>query len=140
MGDDGKNLYDPCTRNCDPHNPITCADARVGALICMDATTDATDRRGAPIQQRRHSLLTHLKEGEGHKIICVPARCTSTRPDPTNLRSIIPDLWYVVADGVPNGHSRVFRAPGAGSSPISVTEPAPGAGNTVKLTPLSMTG
>jgi hypothetical protein len=34
----------------------------------MDAT-EATDRRGAPIQQRRERLQAELNEGEGHKYL-----------------------------------------------------------------------
>jgi predicted amidohydrolase len=136
MGDDGKKLYDPCARNPDPRNPIACANARVCALICMDATDETTDNSGLHIQQHRKQLLADLNAGEGHKIVCVPARFNSTWPDPSKLLSVLPDYWYVAADGQHNGHSLISHERSGGSSRTPI-KPAPGEGNTVKLWPLS---
>lgn len=133
LGEDLTGAYDPCLQNPDWRNPITCANARVAALICMDATEDKTD-----IKQRRSNLLTNLKEGEGHKIICVPARFTHTSPDPLAFRSIVPDYWYVVADGNYLNSSFVARAQKSTNflEAKLVDSPAP-AGNQVRLWPLS---
>ena len=66
MGDDGRGVYDACRQTPDPRNPIARANACIGSLISMDATDDQVD-----IHQRRNSLLTRLKEGKGHHIVCV---------------------------------------------------------------------
>ncbi|MGA2714028.1 MAG: hypothetical protein ABSG41_13050 [Bryobacteraceae bacterium] len=76
----------------------------------MDAT-QSTDNSGSRLQQRRNNLLTHMKGGEGHKIVCVPARFSvPTNPDPFEFLSVIPDYWYVVADGYHLGTSFIARA------------------------------
>ena len=92
MGDDGKKLYDPCLHSPDNRNPIACGHARVGALICMDAWDGQRD-----LQDRRHHLLADLNNGDGHKILCVPAWPTTNMPDPTDFLPTISDYWYVLA-------------------------------------------
>jgi predicted amidohydrolase len=77
VGDDRTGVDDPCTGDPDPCNPVTFSNACVGALICMDATSN-NDRS---IGHRRARLLKRLKAGEGSKIICVPSRFQRENPD-----------------------------------------------------------
>lgn len=132
-GDDLTGAYDPYLQNPDPCNPISFDGGCVGALICMDATDDNAD-----IQQRRNDLLTRLKAGKGRKIVCVPAQFRVNRPDPLKFRPVIPDYWYVVADGVYNATSFVARAEKSTSllQPHLIEATAPKR-NEVKLWPLS---
>ncbi|MGO9097202.1 MAG: hypothetical protein ACLQGV_18515, partial [Bryobacteraceae bacterium] len=95
MVDDRTGLYDPCLRNSDHANPIGYGGARIGVLICADAVDDTPCAQG-----RRNALLERLKEGDGNKILCVPARFTLWSPDPTLFLSFVPDYWYVLAGGV----------------------------------------
>jgi predicted amidohydrolase len=92
MADDLKDIYDPCTECCDEQNPIDCGNARVGTLICMDATDEKGD-----IKRRRNALLARLREADSAKIVCVPARFYRTTPGPSGAFS---GCWHIVADGV----------------------------------------
>jgi predicted amidohydrolase len=94
MGSDGKKLYDTCTERPDRSNPVACANASVGALICLDATTN-----DAKAHQRRTSLLARLKETEGYIVLCVPSQFTVNMPDALAFFPKVPDYWYIVADG-----------------------------------------
>lgn len=135
MGDDLKKLYDPCTKNQDPCNPIGRGEARIAALICMDATDGESC-----IQDRRERLSKRLREGEGTKIICVPARFTVNKPDPFGLLPDIPDYWYVVADGEYHGTSFVVHADAGkpdGPSDPKLLEATSPSGNVVRLRSLS---
>lgn len=105
MGDDLKGLYKRCLRNPDRRNPIACANARIGVLICMDANDNT-----ACIRCRRNKLLAGLREGDGNKILCVPARFTNSTPNPLAFLSVIPDYWYVLGGGVYLGTSFVAHA------------------------------
>jgi predicted amidohydrolase len=110
IGDDRTRLYDPCLDNPDGCNPISCANAHVGALICMDACVDRDEN--APHVQRRNDLLKRLNEVKGTRIVCVPARFSESCGTLTFLEEI-QDGYVVVANGYVGGASFVFHRSGA---------------------------
>jgi predicted amidohydrolase len=102
IGDDLTGIYDPCTGDPDPCNPITFRNACVGALICLDAATDAPHQ--PHIRQRLEDFVKRLSLHEGKKIVCVPGRFRF----PRNLDccSQMTDCWYIMAQGTYTGESR----------------------------------
>lgn len=99
VGDDRTGIYDPCTGNADPRNPIEFENAAVGVLICMDAAAD--DSAQPHVERRLHGFLRRLNSLCGQKIICVPARFTQPRLRLSFLSGPRP-CHYVVAQGVFN--------------------------------------
>jgi predicted amidohydrolase len=94
IGDDRTGVYDPCTGNPDPCNPIAVDNGCVGTLICMDATSGDSQ-----VRYRRERLLSRLKACDGHKVVCVPARFHRECPDLLTPLPKVSRLWYAVADG-----------------------------------------
>lgn len=98
IGEDLTGIYDPCTGDPDPCNPVHFRnDDCVGALICMDA--DDVDQ--PHIKRRQKDFLKRLSAYGGRKIVCVPARFSFPRQR-LDCFSKMTDSWYVVAQGCAN--------------------------------------
>jgi predicted amidohydrolase len=108
IGEDRTFIYDPCTGDPDPCNPIEfCGGVCVGALICMDADDDTERPR---IARRQTEFLGRLGAFNGTKIVCVPARfCNHSRPI---LRTFsgLPGCYYIVAQGCRLNNMRSYIA------------------------------
>lgn len=99
IGDDRTCIYDPCTGNPDPCNPIRFRNASVGALICIDAVPEDVPQQ-PHIERRLDELLGRLSEPQTEwKIVCVPARFRSSPRQHLDRFSKMKDCWYVVAQG-----------------------------------------
>jgi len=125
-GDDGTGTYDYCTHHLDPRNPVICSNARIGTLICVDAT----ENDGGRVLHRRQRLLERLKDYKGNRILCVPARFRATNPG-SDL-STLPECWSIVATD--KAFNVSFVADPTHQIRIKPTDPW---ANEVKLCPLS---
>jgi predicted amidohydrolase len=98
IGEDSSGLYDPCTGDPDPCNPIRFQNGVcVGTLICMDADADHIHR--PHIEQRQNEFLERLNAYGDQRIGCVPARfCNHTRRT-LDCFSNMTNCWYVMAQG-----------------------------------------
>ena len=74
MGDDRSGNYLPWS-GVDPRNPVHCANACIGALICVDSLLCATE---GTVRERRGKLLGALKaNSRQYKILCIPGHMSS---------------------------------------------------------------
>ncbi|MGO9254767.1 MAG: hypothetical protein ACLQU1_00465 [Bryobacteraceae bacterium] len=98
IGEDDTKIYDPCTGDPDPFNPIAFSNACVGALICLDA---AADQSFQPcLKKRLDRFWKRLRAHEAkRKIICVPGRFLYPRRSLLVGLSLTEDCWYIVAQG-----------------------------------------
>jgi predicted amidohydrolase len=103
MGNDGTDLYDPCIENCEKENPLDCTNARLGALICMDAIAPTLERH-------RKALFQKVRASTSTRIICVPARFKKISGD-TKSTQDLSGCWYVVANGSWTGLSSSITDP-----------------------------
>ncbi len=109
VGDDLTKIYDPCcSKFCDERNPLDCVNARIAALICMDATDPEAD-----IKRRRESLLNQVRTRTSIRIVCIPARFKNTVP--TEMKEFS-GCWCVVANGV--WRDRSFVSDAWGKTPV----------------------